>query len=58
VKWHTIGDLAGSLTEDVTRIRCHPLVPGSIPIYGYTYDVATGRLIEVKAATKAEASTS
>lgn len=58
VKWHTIGDLAGSVTEDVGRIRSHPLVPGSIPIYGYIYDVATGRLVEVEAAARAGASTS
>ena len=31
----------------------HPLVPGRIPIYGYIYDVATGRLVEVPEATKA-----
>jgi len=28
-------------------------VPGSIPIYGYIYDVTTGRLVEVPEATKA-----
>jgi hypothetical protein len=31
----------------------HPLVPGGIPIYGYLYDVTTGRLVEVPEATKA-----
>jgi carbonic anhydrase len=36
----------------VERIRTHPLVPKSIPIYGYVYDVKTGRLIEIEAATK------
>ena len=36
-----------------TRIRKHPLVPGRIPIYGYIYDVKTGRLIEVEDATAA-----
>jgi hypothetical protein len=29
------------------RIRDHPLVPSSIPIYEYVYDVHTGRLLEV-----------
>jgi carbonic anhydrase len=28
-------------------------VPGGIPIYGYIYDVRSGRLIEVQAATAA-----
>jgi carbonic anhydrase len=31
----------------VLRIRNHPLVPKTIPVYGYIYDVRTGRLIEV-----------
>jgi carbonic anhydrase len=34
-------------SEDVLRIRSHPLVPKTIPVYGYIYDVRTGRLIEV-----------
>ena len=53
INWLTFTDNAQSVTEDVSRIRSHPLVPGSIPIYGYIYDVATGRLVEVPEATKA-----
>ena len=53
IDWLTISDNAQSVTEDVARIRAHPLVPGRIAIYGYIYDVATGRLIEVTDATKA-----
>ncbi len=53
VKWLTIEDLAGSVTDDVRRIRSHPLVPASIPIYGYIYHVRTGRLVEVPEATAA-----
>jgi carbonic anhydrase len=34
-------------------LRNHPLVPGDIPIYGYIYDVKSGRLIEVPEATEA-----
>ncbi|HEX3979803.1 MAG TPA: hypothetical protein VHW93_01190 [Acidimicrobiales bacterium] len=41
------------MAEDVARIRAHPLVPGRIPIYGYLYDVTTGRLVEVPEAAKA-----
>ncbi len=41
------------MVEDVQRIRSHPLVPGAIPIYGYIYDVKTGKLLEVKKATEA-----
>jgi carbonic anhydrase len=53
VKWHTFTDLAASVVEDVKRIRSHPLVPGNIPIYGYYYEVKTGRLVEVPEATEA-----
>jgi carbonic anhydrase len=53
VDWLTISNNAQSVTEDVSRIRAHPLVPGTIPIYGFIYDVATGRLVEVTESTKA-----
>jgi carbonic anhydrase len=53
IDWLTITDNAESVVEDVTRIRRHPLVPGRIAIYGYIYDVSTGRLVEVPAATEA-----
>jgi carbonic anhydrase len=51
----TIEDNPRSVTEDVQRIRSHPLVPARIPIYGYLYDVKSGRLIEVPDATAAGA---
>lgn len=53
IDWLTISDNAVSVVEDVTRIRNHALVPGSIPIYGYIYDVTTGRLVEIPTATAA-----
>ena len=53
IDWLTISDSTKGLVEDVTRIRNHPLVPGDIPIYGYIYDVKTGRLEEVPEATEA-----
>lgn len=53
IDWLTIADNPTSVVEDVTRIRNHPLVPPRIPIYGYIYDVTTGRLVEVPAATAA-----
>jgi carbonic anhydrase len=51
IDWLTIADQTGSVVEDVRRIRNHPLVPARIPIYGFVYDVHTGRLIEVPEAT-------
>ena len=53
IDWLTISDYAASVAQDVARIRAHPLVPGRIPVYGYIYDVRTGRLVEVPAATAA-----
>lgn len=53
IEWLTIRDLQESVVADVTRIRTHPLVPATIPIYGYIYEVGTGSLIEVPEATKA-----
>lgn len=53
VKWHTIKDQAASVLQDVRYIREYPLVPATIPIYGYIYDVRSGRLLEVPEATRA-----
>jgi carbonic anhydrase len=53
IDWLTIADSHQSVIDDVTRIRSHPLVPKAIPIYGYLYDVTTGRLVEVSEASKA-----
>ena len=52
VDWLTIADQTVSVADDVQRIRNHPLVPESIAIYGYVYDVKTGRLVEVPQASK------
>jgi carbonic anhydrase len=53
IRWLTIKNQVDSVLEDVRRTRNHPLVPSSIPIYGYIYDVKTGRLIDVPEATAA-----
>jgi carbonic anhydrase len=45
-------NLEKSVVDDVSRVRSHPLVPGNIPIYGYIYDVKSGKLIEVPEATE------
>jgi len=53
IEWLTIRDQASSVVADVERIKAHPLVPKYISVYGYIYDVGTGRLVEVSEATKA-----
>ncbi|MGZ8137100.1 MAG: beta-class carbonic anhydrase [Methylococcaceae bacterium] len=53
INWLTIKDQARSVLEDVVRIKSHPLVPSNIPVYGYIYDVKSGKLLEVPEATAA-----
>jgi carbonic anhydrase len=52
IDWLTIRDQTESVVADVRRIRHHPLVPKTIPIYGYVYEVTTGQLVEVPEATQ------
>jgi carbonic anhydrase len=53
IDWLTIKDSKQAVVDDVTRIRRHALVPKTIPVYGYIYDVKTGKLVEVEEATRA-----
>jgi carbonic anhydrase len=53
IKWFSFSDLEASVVEDIRRIRAHPLVRRRIPIYGYVYDVRSGRLLEVPTAISA-----
>jgi len=50
IEWLTISDQRQAVLDDVERIRNHALVPKSIPVYGYIYDVSSGKLIEVEGA--------
>jgi len=51
IEWLTIRDQRQAVIDDVERIRNHPLVPKSIPVYGFVYDVHSGKLIEVEGAS-------
>jgi carbonic anhydrase len=51
IEWLTIRDQAQAVIDDVEHIRNHPLVPKSIPVYGFVYDVHSGKLIEVEGAS-------
>jgi len=55
IDWLTISDREQSVVDDVTRIRDHPLVERTIAVHGFVYDVKSGRLVEVPAATRAGA---
>ena len=50
IEWLTIRDQKQAVIDDVERIRTHPLIPKSISIYGFVYDVQSGKLIEVEGA--------
>jgi carbonic anhydrase len=52
IEWLTIRDQGQSVRDDVQRIREHPLVPKNIAIFGYIYDVKSGRLVEVSGAKR------
>lgn len=52
IDWLAFKDETSSVVEDVQRIRNHPLVPRDIPIYGFVYDVRSGRLIAVPEANE------
>jgi carbonic anhydrase len=52
IEWLTIPDQEQSVRDDVQRIREHPLVPKNIAVYGYVYDVKSGRLLEVPEAKR------
>jgi carbonic anhydrase len=55
IEWLTIKDQKQAVLDDVSRIRNHPLVPKSIPVYGFLYDVRSGKLLEVEGARAAGA---
>ena len=50
INWLTFRDQKQAVLDDVTRIRTHPLVPKTIPVYGYLFDVKSGKLVEVEGA--------
>lgn len=56
IEWLTIANQKQAVIDDVERIRNHPLVPKSIPVYGFVYDVRSGNLIEVEGAKSVGAS--
>jgi carbonic anhydrase len=55
IEWLTFKDPRQAVLDDVARIRTHPLIPKSIPVYGYIYDVKSGKLVEVEGARAAGA---
>jgi carbonic anhydrase len=50
IEWLTFKDARQAVLDDVARIKTHPLIPKTIPVHGYIYDVKTGKLAEVEGA--------
>ncbi len=42
--FHVIADQEAALREDVQKVRSHPLVPDTVEVGGFIYDVDTGLL--------------
>jgi len=45
--WQTFGvvaDQRAALEDDVRKVRAHPLIPESVAVGGFLYDVDTGLL--------------
>lgn len=53
INWLTIKNLETSVLNDVKRIRNHPLVSKTISVYGFIFDVKSGKIIEVPGANEA-----
>jgi len=45
--FHVVSDQVAALTEDVHKVRSHPLVPDTVLVGGFIYDVDTGLLNQV-----------
>ena len=45
--FHVIADQRAALEQDVRRVRSHPLVPESVQVGGFVYDVDTGLIDRV-----------
>ncbi len=43
-RFHVVGDQPSSLQHDLHVVRSHPLIPSSVAIGGFLYDVDTGLL--------------
>lgn len=45
-EFHVIDDQIASLGEDVHKVRAHPLIPDTVKVGGFVYDVDTGLIAQ------------
>lgn len=43
--FHVVADQDEALAEDIRKVRTHPLIPESVQVGGFIYDVDTGLLV-------------
>jgi carbonic anhydrase len=43
-RFHVVDDQLAALAEDVRKVQTHPLIPDSVEVGGFVYDVDTGLL--------------
>lgn len=48
-QFHTFQNLEKNVRLQILRLRSHPWMPKAIPVWGFIYDVKTGKLIPVPA---------
>ena len=44
--FHVISDQLDALAQDVAKVRSHPLIPDTVQVGGFVYDVDTGLLTQ------------
>lgn len=45
--FHVVPDQLASLKQDVAKVQAHPLIPDSVSVGGFIYDVDTGLLDQI-----------
>jgi carbonic anhydrase len=45
--FHVVSDQRAALEQDVRKVRSHPLIPATVKVGGFIYDVDTGLLDQV-----------
>ncbi|MFL6060880.1 MAG: beta-class carbonic anhydrase [Marmoricola sp.] len=45
--FHVVEDQVGTLKRDVHKVTSHPLIPDTVPVGGFIYDVDTGLLDQI-----------
>ena len=45
--FHVIGDQVAALVDDIQKVRSHPLIPETVAVGGFMYDVETGLLDQI-----------